>query len=82
MQKLAFSLVTAARKLRPYFQVHIINVLIGHPLKKAMKKLEAARRLIQWAVELNVFNVRYKPKEAIKAQVLADFIAEFTLANS
>ena len=82
MQKLAFSLVTAARKLRPYFQVHIINVLTDHPLKKAMKKLKAARRLIQWAVELNEFNIRYKPKEAIKAQVLADFIAEFTLASS
>jgi len=74
--------VTAARKLRPYFQVHIINVLTDHPLKKAMKKLEAARRLIQWAVELNEFDVRYRPREAIKAQVLADFIVEFTFASS
>ena len=41
MEKLAFSLVTAARKLRPYFQVHVINVLIDHMLKKAMNKLEA-----------------------------------------
>ena len=48
MEKLAFSLVTTARKLRPYFQAHVINILIDHPLKKAMNKLEAAGRLIQW----------------------------------
>ena len=42
MEKLVFSLVTVARKLRPYFQAHIINVLIDHSLKKAMNKLEVA----------------------------------------
>ena len=41
MEKLAFALVTASRKLRHYFQAHIINVLTDHPLKKAMNKLEA-----------------------------------------
>ena len=78
MEKLAFSLVTKARKLRPYFQAHVINDLIDHPLKKVMNKLKATRRLIQWAVELNEFDVRYRRREAIKAQALADFIAEFT----
>ena len=78
MENLAFSLVTVTRKLKPYFQAHIINVLIDHSIKKAMNKLEAARRLIQWAVEFSEFNVQYRPREAIKAQVLADFIAEFT----
>ena len=43
-----------------------------------MNKLEAAGRLIQWAIELSEFNVRYQPRNAIKAQVLADFIAKFT----
>ena len=46
MEKLAFSLVTIARKLRPYFQAHVINILMDHPLKKAMNKLEAAGQLI------------------------------------
>ena len=41
MEKLAFSLVTTVRKLRPYFQAHVINVLTDHPPKKAMNKLEA-----------------------------------------
>ena len=80
IEKLAFSLVTGERKLRPYFQTHVINILIDHPFKKAMNKLEATRRLIQWAMELNEFDVRYHLREAIKAQALADFIAEFTPA--
>ena len=78
MEKLVFALVTASRKLRHYFQAHIINVLTDHPLKKAMNKLEAAGRLIQWAIELSEFNVRYQPRNAIKAQVLADFIVVLT----
>ena len=41
MEKLAFSLVTAVRKLKSYFEAHVINILIDHLLKKAMNKLEA-----------------------------------------
>ena len=47
MEKLAFALITASRKLRHYFQPHVVNVMTDHPLKKAMNKLEAAGRLIQ-----------------------------------
>ena len=80
IEKLAFSLVTAARKLKLYFQAHVINVLTDYSLKKAMNKLEVARWLIQWAMELSEFDIRYHPREAIKAQALADFITEFTPA--
>ena len=47
MEKLAFALITASRKLRHYFQAHVIVVMTDHPLKKSMNKLEAAGRLIQ-----------------------------------
>ena len=78
MEKLAFALIIAFRKLRHYFQAHVISVLIDHPLKKAMNKLEAARRLIQLAIKISEFNIRYQPRNAIKAQALANFVAEFT----
>ena len=78
IEKLAFVLIIASRKLRHYFQAHIINVMTDHPLKKAMNKLEAAGRLIQWVVELNEFDIKYQPRNTIKAQALANFIAEFT----
>jgi hypothetical protein len=46
-----------------------------------MNKPDAAGRLIQWAVELSEFDIEYRPRQAIKAQALADFIAEFTVAE-
>ena len=51
--------------------------MTDHPLKKSMNKVEATGRLIQWAIELSEFNVKYQPRNAIKAQALADFIVEF-----
>ena len=43
-----------------------------------MKKLEAIGRLIQWAIELSEFDVRYQLRNMIKAQVLVDFIVKFS----
>ena len=43
-----------------------------------MNKLEAVGRMVQWAIELSQFDVEYRPRIAIKAQALVDFIAEFT----
>ena len=57
IEKLAFAHITASRKLRHYFQAHIINAMTYHPLKKAMNKLEAAGRLIQWVIELSEFDI-------------------------
>ena len=36
---------------------------------------------MKWAIELSEFDIRYKLKTAIKGQVLADFIMEFTSAE-
>ena len=47
IEKLSFALITTLKKLRDYFQAHVINIMTDHPLKKAMNKLEAAGRLIQ-----------------------------------
>ena len=34
-----------------------------------------------WVVELSEFDIQYHPRTAIKGQVVADFIAEFTLMD-
>ena len=36
---------------------------------------------MKWAIELSEFDIRYKSKTAIKGQVLADFVMEFTSAE-
>ena len=78
MEKITFALIVASRKLCPYFQAYPIIMMIDQPIKKVINKLEAAGQMIQWAIELGQFNIEYRPRTAIKAQVLADFIAEFT----
>ena len=78
IEKITFALIVASRKLRPYFQVNPIIVMTDQPIKKAMNKPEAARRMVQWAIELSLFDIEYCPQMAIKAQALADFIAKFT----
>ena len=50
-------------------------------IKKSMNKPEAAGRMVQWAIELSQFDIEYHQKTAIRAQALANFIAEFTLPN-
>ena len=46
MEKLAFALVTAAWKLKSYFQAHTIILLTDQPLKRAMNT--ALRQLEEW----------------------------------
>ena len=81
-ENIVFALIIASRKLHPYFQANPILVMIDQPIKKAMNKPEAARRLVQWAIELSQFDIYYCPKTAIKALALVDFIAKFTLSNN
>ncbi|XP_077252042.1 uncharacterized protein LOC143891333 [Tasmannia lanceolata] len=69
----------AARKLRPYFQAHTIKVLTDQPLRQVLHKPDTSGRLVKWAVELSEFDIRYMPRPAIKAQVLADFVAECSI---
>ena len=78
MEKLAFALVIAARKLKPYFQAHTVVVLTEKPLRRAMSNPEAAGWMALWAIKLSEFDVQYRQRTAMKGQVVAGFIAEFT----
>ena len=78
MEKLVFVLVTVARKLKPYFQAHMVIVLTDKPLRRAMSNPDAAGRLALWAIEMSEFDIQYCPRTAIKGQVIANFIAKFT----
>ena len=81
MEKLVLALATTARRLRSYFQAHTIKILTEHPMKQILHKPKTSRRLVKWAIELSEFDIRYKPRTAIKGQILADFIMEFTSAE-
>ena len=67
MEKLAFTLIMAASKLKPYFQAHIIVVQTDKLLRKAMNNLEVAKLFILWAIEFDEFDILYRSRTMIKA---------------
>lgn len=81
IEKIAFALIVISRKLHPYFQANPILVTTDQSIRKSMNKPEAARRMIQWVVELSQFDIKYHLRTAIKAQVLAEFVADFIVLN-
>ncbi|XP_021745281.1 uncharacterized protein LOC110711210 [Chenopodium quinoa] len=76
LEKVAYTVVVATRKLRPYFDSHQIMVLNDQLLEKVLGKVEKSGRLAKWAFELTEFSITYQLREAIKLQALADFLAE------
>ncbi|KAL0416565.1 UNVERIFIED_CONTAM: hypothetical protein Slati_3488400 [Sesamum latifolium] len=78
IEKMALTLVVAARKLRSYFQSHQVTVLTNQLLKHILASPNASGRMTKWAVELSEHGIEFEPRPAIKAQALADFISEIT----
>ena len=46
IEKIAFTLIVASRKLRQYFQANPILVMMDQPIKKSMNKPEVAGRMV------------------------------------
>ena len=53
-------------------------VVMSFPLGKLVQNQDETRRIMKWALELMGQGISYAPLMAIKSQVLADFIAEWT----
>ena len=51
-------------------------------MKQILRKPETSGRLIKWAIELSEFDIWYTTRTSVKGQILADFIMEFTPAQS
>ncbi|KAF7130049.1 hypothetical protein RHSIM_Rhsim10G0110200 [Rhododendron simsii] len=75
-------MVITAIRLWPYFQAHSIKVLTNQPLRRILQYSETSGRLIQLSIELGEFDIEYRPRIAVKAQVLADFLIEYTYHES
>jgi ribonuclease HI len=78
VQKLLYAVVLARRKLRHYFEAHPVTVISSFPLGEIIRNPDAAGRIAKWSVELMGEMLAYAPRKAIKSQILADFIAEWT----
>ncbi|XP_071933220.1 uncharacterized protein [Coffea arabica] len=81
VEKLVLGLVHATRWLKPYFLAHPISVRTDQPIRQILVRPEASGHLTKWAVELGEYDLSYEPRTAIKAQVLADFLADLTFTE-
>jgi hypothetical protein len=63
----------AAKKLKHYFEEHPITVVSTTPLSETIGCKDATGRVAKWAIELAAHTIQYKPRTAIKSQIIADF---------
>ena len=54
---------------------------LGSATNDIINNRDATGRIAKWAIELLPFDITYKPRRALKSQVLADFVAEWTEAE-
>jgi hypothetical protein len=72
------AVVLAWRKLRHYSEAHPVTVVSSFPLREIIRNPDAAGRIAKWSVELMGETLAYAPRKAIKSQILADFVTEWT----
>lgn len=60
MEKLALVVGVSARKHRPYFQSHPIEVLTSQPLHSILHGPSQSGRLAKWTNKLSGYDIEYK----------------------
>lgn len=78
LEKAILAIVHATRKLPYYFQAHTIVVLTQLPLQSLLRRSNYIGRVAKWGTILGAFSIKYLTRTAIKGQVLANLVAEFT----
>jgi hypothetical protein len=78
IQKLLHAVVLARCKLWHYFEAHPVTVVSSFPLGEIIRNPDAAGGIAKWSVELMGEMLAYAPRKAIKSEILADFVAEWT----
>jgi hypothetical protein len=78
MEKMAYAVVMAKRKFRHYFQSHNVSVPTTFPLRDMFENKVSMGRMGKWATELAEHVINFVARSAIKSQVLADFVADWT----
>lgn len=69
LEKLAYTVIMAARKLWPYFLEYPIEVLTDCPLKQVLQKPDTSGKVVKWVVELGQFDIKYRPHTSIQCSL-------------
>jgi hypothetical protein len=78
VNKLLYAVLIASRKLHHYFQAHKISVVTSYSLKAVLHHPNATGNIARWVAELVEFELDFLPRHAVKGQVLADFVVDWT----
>jgi ribonuclease HI len=76
--KLLYALLITSRKLRHYVQAHRIVVQSSFPLGEIIRNCDANGLIVKWSVKIGEFEIEFCPRQAIKSQILADLVSEWT----
>ena len=57
-----------------------MTVVSKAPLSTILNNADATGCIAKWGIELSAFDINYKARTAIKSQILADFVADWTEA--
>jgi ribonuclease HI len=78
LDKISYAVVMASRKLRHYFEAFKVRVTSDRGLGELFRNPKASVRIAKWAAKLSGYHITFEPRTAIKSQVLADFIVDWT----
>jgi hypothetical protein len=78
LEKNSYAVVMASRKLCHYFEAFKVWVTSDRGLGELFRNPEASVRIAKWVAKLSGYHITFEPKTAIKSQVLADFIVDWT----
>ena len=67
IQKLLYTILITKRKLRHYFELHPVTVVMCFPLGEVVQNRDAIGRITKWALELMGQGISYAPWTAIKS---------------
>ena len=56
--------------------------MTSYPLRAILHNSNAMGNIAKWAAQLAEFQLDFQPRHAVKSQILADFIAEWTRSPS
>ena len=69
-QKMCYGVYFTAKKLKQYFQEHVVTVVSTAPIGEIIGCRDASGRVAKWAIQLAGHTILYEPRTAIKSHCL------------
>ena len=75
---MCYDVYFTAKKLKRYFQEHVVTVVSTAPLGEIIGCRDAFGPVTKWALELASHTILYEPRTTLKSQALDDFLVDWT----